>query len=75
MASLEETCIPVPAVTGITVSVVGLSLADFLINVTHNFYDICSLSQPVHLTGGFSAAPESPARRKLQVVPYKDDVA
>ena len=75
VASLEETWIPVPAITGITVSVVGLPLADVLINVAHNFSEICSLSPPVHLTGGSSAVPESPARRKLQAVPYTDDVA
>lgn len=75
MTSLEETGITVPAITGITVSVVDLPLTDFSINVTHNFSERCTLSLPVHLTGGCSAAPESPARRKLQVLPYKDDVA
>lgn len=75
MAILEETWSPFPAITGITVSVAGLPLADFLINVTHNVSELCSLSLPVHLTGGCSAPPKSPVRRQLQVVPYNNHVA
>lgn len=45
--SLEKTWFSVSALTGITVSVVGLPVPDFLINVSHNFSDTCSLSPPV----------------------------
>lgn len=71
----KKTWFSVPAITRITVSVVGLPLPDFLINVSHNFSDTCSLSPPVYLTGRCSAAPGSPARGKLRVLPYRDDVA
>lgn len=40
MASLEETWITVPAITGITVSVVDLPLTDSSINVTHSFSEM-----------------------------------
>jgi len=50
------------------------SIGYLLINVIRNFSKICALSLPVHLTGGCFAAPESPARRKLQAVLYKDEV-